>query len=85
MSLWKQKAEQRANAEALEAAAAEKAKTPEQRAEEARKLREWETARVWCEATAEHGPSGRRYRQEEPKKKVHPTVDLNKDFPPLGK
>jgi hypothetical protein len=88
MSVWKQKAEQRAAAEAVHAAVA---KTREQRAEEARKLREWEISSMWCDATAEHGlsPGQRRGMERWLRRPQRPRddlkLDLSKDFPALGK
>ena len=108
--LWKQKAQQREDAEASRIiaenaaymaakAAAEAAKTPEQKAEEARKQREWEISHAWCDSTEEHARSPAFYAAEKKRwkrlyaewdeaKRIreggHPKVDLSQGFPSLG-
>jgi hypothetical protein len=109
-SLYKQKAQQRdyardtqiiaeATARRAAAAAAEAAKTPEQKAEEARQLRQAQIDRVWFDHTEEHARSPafyaaeksrwqRLYKEWDEEKRIreggHPKVDLGTGFPALG-
>ena len=92
-AIWKQKAEERDDANDTRIiaegiarrtakVAAEAAKTPEQKAKDARNARELETFTQsetrWKTLYAEWDEA-RRIREG-----GHPTVDLSKGFPPLG-
>lgn len=100
-NVWKQRSEQQAAAEVAWKArlAAEAAKTPEQKAEEARKKREQERPLSWCDFTEEHARHPRFYQAQERERREirarvkeeirireggHPKVDLSQGFPPLG-
>ena len=93
MSVWKQKAEQRAAAEAVHAAvaraaaaraaaAAEAAKTPEQKAKEAEAAALERHYRAMCDATAEHGlsPGQRRGMESLKRRAQRPRDDLKLDL-----
>ena len=104
-NVWKQRSEQQAAAEVAwkarlaAEAAAEAAKTPEQKAEEARKKREQERPISWCDFTEEHARHPRFYAAQERRGREisarvaeerrisqggHPKVDLSQGFPSLG-